>query len=1003
MDNNAGVKRLGKVATEFNVGVSTLMEFLNKNGFPVDNPNAKIGEEAYVALLNAFHSDKTEKQESMKISLSTKKETAPVEEITPEKEVAPVKEVQKVEEVPVKKETPVVVPEVEPEVEPEREKPGLKIVGKVNPELLEDRGKKKKHKEEKPQVEKDAEPVQEPEQEVEIPQVEVIAETKMPEPPVEEDPKENIEEISKHTLPGLTVVGKIDLSDTGKKKGKNKQKKTEEPVVEIKTEETIPTQQPEEIVEKQITPIAEVTTPVEEKAVEEVPAEKDDRYIETKYEKLTGPKVVDKIDLTVFDKKPVVKDANKTGADNKPVLNKNKKQRPRIHKPAANQATPENKQQQNNNQDRNRQRPGKNKRNDVRPVISEVDIDKHIKETMAKLQGAATKSKSSRYRRLKRDAFQQQRMEELEEIEKGQSVLKVNEFITVSELAALMNVPATKVISSCMSLGLFVSLNQRLDAEAISIVALEFGFDVSFISLEDEQTVAEEDVDRPEDLLPRSPVVTVMGHVDHGKTSLLDNIRKSNIIAGESGGITQHIGAYNVKLENGRTITFLDTPGHEAFTAMRARGAKITDVAIIVIAADDQVMPQTIEAINHARAAGVPMVFAISKIDKAGANSEKIKEQLAGMNLLVEDWGGKYQSQEIDAKHGVNVDKLLEKVLLEADLLELTANPNKLATGTVIESSLDKGRGYTATILVHAGTLRIGDVILAGSYYGRVKAMFNERNQPVKEAGPSVPVLMLGLNGAPAAGDKLSSYKDEKSAKDIALKRQQLIREQSLRTQKHITLDEIGRRIAIGDFKELNIIVKGDVDGSVEALSDSLLKLSANSVQVNVIHKAIGGITESDVLLATASNAIIIGFQVRPSVAARKLAESEEIDIRTYSVIYDAIEEVKAAIEGMLEPKIEEKVVASVEVREVFKIAKIGTIAGCMVLDGKINRSSKIHLIRDGIVVHTGVLSSLKRFKDDVKEVLNGQDCGIGIQNFNDLKTGDIIEAYTEIEVQRKL
>ncbi|PKP04502.1 MAG: translation initiation factor IF-2 [Bacteroidetes bacterium HGW-Bacteroidetes-6] len=991
MDNNSGAKRLGKVATELNVGVSTIIEYLNKNGFPVDNPNAKIGEEAYNALLKAFHSDRTEKQESMRIQLTAKKEvqlnqddeaeTVVEEDVpTPAKEKEVVAEVEKAEE----------VTEVIPEQE--NKKPGLKIVGHVNLE------KTKKEKEVVETVETKIETVKEEETVVVEPEKVVIEEVIVE--AVEEKPETTVvnktettetpqnEITESHDLPGLKIVSKIDLQQFEKKKS-NKGKK-EKPKEEVVAHENIKTEEPEKT---ETTVVAEDTS----KTVEEPKTpEEDDRYIKTQFTKLTGPKQVGTIDLKQFEKKPA-KDGEKPG--DKAKLER--KKRARIQKKKETPVSPNASGENKDNQNKSKPRSLKFKKAEPRPAISEEDIDKHIKETLAQLQGSP-KSKSSKYRRLKRDAVQQQRMEEQEEFEKDQSILKVNEFITVSELAAMMNVPAVKVIQSCMSLGLFVSLNQRLDAEAITIVASEFGFEVKFVSVEEEQEIQEEEAENPEDLTPRAPVVTVMGHVDHGKTSLLDYIRKSNIIAGESGGITQHIGAYEVSLE-GRKIAFLDTPGHEAFTAMRARGAKITDVAIIVIAADDQVMPQTIEAINHARAAGVPMVFAMTKIDKAGANPEKIREQLAGMNLLVEEWGGKYQSQEVDAKHGLNIDKLLEKVLLEADILELKANANKLATGSVIESSLDKGRGYMATILVHAGTMRVGDVILAGSYYGRVKAMFNERNQPVKEAGPSTPVVILGLNGAPAAGDKLTCHADEKSAKDIALKRQQLIREQSLRTQKHITLDEIGRRIAIGDFKELNIIVKGDVDGSVEALADSLLKLSTDSVQVNVIHKAIGGITESDVLLATASNAIIIGFQVRPSVSARKLAENEQIDIRTYSVIYDAIEQVKDAIEGMLEPKIEEKVVASIEVREVFKITKLGTIAGCMVLDGKMVRANKIHLIRNGIVVHTGTLASLRRFKDDVKEVFTGQDCGIGIHNFNDVKVGDIIEAFTEIEVLRKL
>ncbi|MEE0895303.1 MAG: translation initiation factor IF-2, partial [Bacteroidales bacterium] len=586
-----------------------------------------------------------------------------------------------------------------------------------------------------------------------------------------------------------------------------------------------------------------------------------------------------------------------------------------------------------------------------------------------------------------------------------QKGLKVTEFVTANELATMMNVPVNKIIASCMTLGMFVSINQRLDAEAIQLIADEFGYSIKFVSADVVEALSnEEEEDREEDMRPRSPIVTVMGHVDHGKTSLLDYIRKTNVIAGEAGGITQHIGAYEVVLpESGKKITFLDTPGHEAFTAMRARGAKMTDLAIIVIACDDKIMPQTVEAINHAQAAGVPIIFALNKIDRPGADPDKIKSELANMNLLVEDWGGKIQSQEISAKKGINIDLLLEKVLLEAEMLELQGNPNKRARGTIIESSLDKGRGYVAKILVQDGTIRQGDVVLAGSTYGRVKAMYNERNKLMKEAGPSTPVLLLGLNGAPQAGDMFNVMSSEKEAKELANRRTQLQREQGLRTQKHITLDEIGRRIAIGDFKQLDLIVKADVDGSVEALSDSLLKLSTPEVQVNVIHKSVGQITESDVLLATASNAIIIGFQVRPSMGARKLAEQEQIDIRLYSIIYTAINELKDAIEGMLSPEIQEKIVANLEVRETFKISKVGTIAGCMCIDGKIGRQTNVRIIRDGIVVYTGKLASLKRFKDDVKEVVMGQDCGLNIENFNDIKVGDIIEGYEEIEIKRTL
>lgn len=638
----------------------------------------------------------------------------------------------------------------------------------------------------------------------------------------------------------------------------------------------------------------------------------------------------------------------------------------------------------------------------VRQEVSEEDVQKQIKETLARLTTKGKGNKSAKYRRDKRDAIHGRMAEELEMQEREKSTLKVTEFVTVSELASMMDVPVTDVIMACMNLGLMVSINQRLDAEALVIVAEEFGYKVEFVAVEIQEAIVEEE-DKPEDMVPRPPIVTVMGHVDHGKTSLLDYIRKTNVIEGEAGGITQHIGAYSVKMEDGRRITFLDTPGHEAFTAMRARGAKVTDVAIIIIAADDNVMPQTVEAINHAQAAGVPIVFAINKIDKPNANPEKIKEELSAMNYLVEDWGGKYQSQDIAAKKGLNVDKLLEKVLLEAEILDLKANPKRRAVGTVVESSLDKGRGYVTTVLVSAGTLHVGDVLLSGTYSGRVKAMFNERGKKVDEAGPSAPVLVLGLNGAPQAGDNFNVMEDDKSARDIANKREQLQRMQGLRTQKHITLDEIGRRIAVGNFKELNVIIKGDVDGSIEALTDSLVKLSTEEVQVNVIHKAVGPISESDILLAAASNAVIIGFQVRPSSSARKLAEKEEIEIRLYSIIYDAINDIKDAIEGMLAPETKEEIVCSVEVMEVFKITKVGTVAGCLVREGKITRNTQIRVIRDGIVVFTGKLGSLKRFKDDVKEVGTNLECGLNIENYNDIKVGDIIEGYEQVEVARKL
>ena len=659
----------------------------------------------------------------------------------------------------------------------------------------------------------------------------------------------------------------------------------------------------------------------------------------------------------------------------------------------------------------NQPKPGEGRRNKnkgkaapkpiVRPEVSDEEVSKQVKDTLARLTAKGAKSKSAKYRKDKRDAVAERMNEEFEREEQERSTLKGTEFVTVSELATMMNVSPTQVITACMNLGLMVSINQRLDAEALVVVAEEFGYKVEFVSVEIQEAINDEGEDKEEDLVPRPPIVTVMGHVDHGKTSLLDNIRKTNVIEGEAGGITQHIGAYSVEL-NGQKITFLDTPGHEAFTAMRARGAAVTDVAIIIVAADDSVMPQTIEAINHAQAAGVPMVFAINKIDKPNANPDHIKEQLSQMNYLVESWGGKYQDQEVSAKKGLNLDKLLEKVLLEAEMLDLKANPDKKAQGTVIESTLDKGRGYVSTILVQSGTLHVGDVILSGTYTGRVKAMFNENGKKVESAGPSTPVQVLGLNGAPQAGDTFNVMEDDRSAREIANKREQLQRMQGIMTQKHVTLDEIGRRIAIGSFKELNIIVKGDVDGSIEAMSGSLIKLSKETVQVNVIHAAVGQISESDVLLAAASHAIIVGFQVRPSAAARKLAEKEEIEIRLYSIIYDAINDIKDAIEGMLEPVMKEEIVASVEVLEIFKISKVGTVAGCIVREGKLQRNTPIRVIRDGIVIYTGKLGSLKRFKDDVKEVAAGQDCGLNIESFNDIRVGDIVEGYEQVEVKRK-
>ena len=711
--------------------------------------------------------------------------------------------------------------------------------------------------------------------------------------------------------------------------------------------------------------------------------------------RLSGPKVLGKIDVSTLG-------SSESGGGHKREKRKRiTKDRVDISKPQPARPASAGAAAQNAGARKDKKKGKPSPKPIARPEVNDEEVQKQIKDTLARLTAKGSKMKGAKYRKDKREAVSARMNEEMEREQKEHSILKVTEFVTVSDLATMMDVPVTEVITACMNLGLMVSINQRLDAEALVIVAEEFGFKVEFVSVDIQEAIDETDeADKPEDLVPRPPIVTVMGHVDHGKTSLLDNIRKTNVIAGEAGGITQHIGAYSVKVGEQR-ITFLDTPGHEAFTAMRARGAKITDVAIIIVAADDSVMPQTVEAINHAQAAGVPMVFAINKIDKPNANPDHIKEQLAQMNYLVEDWGGKYQSQEISAKQGINLDKLLEKVLLEAEMLELKANPNRRATGTVIESTLDKGRGYVATVLVQNGTLKVGDVMLSGIYTGRVKAMFNERGQKVTQAPPSTPVLVLGLNGAPQAGDNFNVMEDDRSARAIAGKREQLQRMQGLRTQKHVTLDEIGRRIAIGNFKELNIIVKGDVDGSIEAMTDSLVKLSKDEVQVNVIHKAVGQISESDVLLAAASNAIIVGFQVRPSASARRLAEKEEIEIRLYSIIYDAINEIKDAIEGMLAPVTKEEITCSVEVMETFKISKVGTIAGCIVREGKLTRNTSIRVIRDGIVVYTGKLGSLKRYKDDVKEVTSGMDCGLNIENYNDIHIGDIVEGYETVEVKR--
>ena len=800
--------------------------------------------------------------------------------------------------------------------------------------------------------------------------------------------KSNIISI-KDEVRGPKILGKIDLEPKKPEPKKEEPKKEEpKPVVE----------EPKKV---------EAPKPAAEPKPAEVVAEehKRDSVFRTEVEHLGGPKILGTMDVSNMvpggkhkrkrlekEKVNVAKEGKNVGKHEKGGNNNNANAQRQDQK----QQPKQQEQQSKKNKKQQKQQP----KPVVRQEVSDEEVSKQVKDTLARLTAKGAKSKGAKYRKEKREEVRERMNEEIEREEMERSVLKVTEFVTVSELATMMNVSPMDVISACMNLGLMVSINQRLDAEALVVVAEEFGFTVEFVSVEIQEAI-ESDVDSEEELVARPPIVTVMGHVDHGKTSLLDNIRKTNVTAGEAGGITQHIGAYSVEL-NGQKITFLDTPGHEAFTAMRARGAKMTDVAIIIVAADDSVMPQTVEAINHASAAGVPMVFAINKMDKPQANSDRIREQLSQMNYLVEDWGGKYQCQEVSAKQGLNLDKLLEKVLLEAEVLELKANPNRKATGAVIESMLDKGRGYVATIMVQNGTLRVGDVLLSGTYTGRVKAMFDENGRKVTEAGPSTPVQVLGLNGAPQAGDTFNVMDDDRSAREIANKREQLQRMQGIMTQKHVTLDEIGRRIAIGSFKELNIIVKGDVDGSVEAMTGSLIKLSKESVQVNVIHSAVGQISESDVLLAAASNAIIVGFQVRPSAAARKAAEKEQIDIRLYSIIYDAINEIKDAIEGMLEPVMKEEIVCSTEVMETFKISKVGTVAGCIVREGKMQRNTPIRVIRDGIVIYTGKLGSLRRFKDDVKEVTVGQDCGLNIESYNDIKVGDIIEGYEQVEVKRK-
>ncbi|SDL93884.1 translation initiation factor IF-2 [Pedobacter antarcticus] len=1004
---------LFKAVKELNVGIATAVEFLEKKGFSVENkPTTKLSRDMYNALLKEFQGDKIVKEEANQIVIGKIRRDEP--EVTEKVAEAPRKNVEFENEgilvknlhtytPPVvekqKEEAPAPVQETVVEKEPEKADDaaikGVKIVGKINLDELNAKTRPAK-KEETPApkpVQAEAAPVapvQEP--------VKVVEETPKAEAPKAEEAVKPVEKPAEEPAPKA---------------------ETPQPAAPIKTEE-----KPKPVE----SPVAKAE-PVKENQAPKPNQPEEVEVIKARSVKLSGPNIIGKIVLpTTPERKsqPVASSGDSNDA---------KRKRKRKKTPGAPGHTGTGQNQSGSGQGGNSAAPARpagaptftnrpdfrNNTNNTanRPNFrnskpgggpkeepTEKEIQDQIKATLARLSGAGKSGKfaqRAKLRRGKRDDVALSAEEAAMEQELQSKVLRVTEFVTANELASMMDVQVTKIIGTCMSLGMFVSINQRLDAETLTIVADEFGYEIQFVKPDDESDSIIEEADAPEDLIPRAPVVTIMGHVDHGKTSLLDYIRKANVVAGEAGGITQHIGAYMVTTPTGKQVTFLDTPGHEAFTAMRARGAKVADIAIIVIAADDAVMPQTKEAISHAQAAGVPLVFAFTKIDKPGANSDKIREQLSIMNILVEDWGGKFQSQEISGKSGLNVDLLLDKVLLEAELLELTANPNKRATGSVIEATLDKGRGIVTTVLVQAGTLKVGDPILAGSYSGRVKALFNERGQKVPQAGPSVPVQVLGMQGAPTAGDKFNAVESESEAREIANKRLQLMREQGLRTQKHITLDEIGRRLAIGNFKELNLIVKGDVDGSIEALADSLLKLSTEEIQINIISKAVGQISESDVLLASASDAIIIGFQVRPSSGARKLAEAEQIDIRLYSIIYDAINEIKAAMEGMLAPEFQEKITANVEIRDTFKITKVGTIAGCMVLDGTITRNSKIRIVRDGVVIYTGELASLKRYKDDVKEVSRGYECGLNIQNFNNIEVGDIVEAYEQVEVKRKL
>ena len=964
--------RIPKAAIEFNVSQERIIDILTKHGFEIKSPSAKLSAEMYDCLLGELAKDTMVKEKSGQMAPpKAKKEETKSEDAEAAHDdkggghvIIHTTGIQTVQ-------TPVT------------HLPGVKEVGKMSLEDLKKPSKSKtSKKKEESSVASEPEMTDDNLQETpaapqETPVTETPIATTDSEPAQQEEKVQEVEHIEKEVphLAGPSILGTMDLDALKpKKKAATKSKKGQ------KKEPAQPKQEKAEVVKP---------APKLEPALEPQPASiqaPQPEHIKTVVDQIKGPTILGTIDLSLLQSnKPTGKKDDHRGAE---AQDKKKKKRKRVAKPVKTSANP------------NVKEDKKQKQEPEKVEISAEDIHRRIKETKMRLESNTKKTSTAAKRRKEKRQLIHERIEEqeLQAIE-DQKTLRVTEFITANELATLMNVDVTKIISTCMSIGLFVSINQRLDAENIAMLAEEFGFKVEFIDAEEEENMNAKEEDAEEDLQPRHPIITVMGHVDHGKTSLLDYIRKTNVIAGEAGGITQHIGAYEVSLPDGRKITFLDTPGHEAFTAMRARGAKITDLCIIVVAADDAVMPQTVEAINHAQAAGVPMVFAITKIDKPNANPDKIREELANMNILVEEWGGKYQCQEIDAKHGDNVQELLEKVLLEADLLDLKANPNRPGVGAVIESALDKGRGYVAKVLVQNGTLKVGDPILAGSCFGKVKAMFNERNQPVKSVGPAQPVLLLGLNGAPQAGDTFKVCESEQEARSIATKRARLAREMGLRTQKHVTLEEIGRRIAIGDFKELNIIVKGDVDGSVEALAGELLKLSTEQVQVNVIHKSVGQVTETDVMLATASNALIVAFQVRPSANARKMAEAEQIDIRTYSIIYTAINEIKDAIAGMHSPEIREKVVCNIEIREVFHISKVGNVAGCMVLDGKLQRNTKIRLIRDGIVIYTGKLGSLRRFKDDVKEVVAGQDCGLNIDGCNDIKVGDIIEGYEEFEV----